>query len=213
VSGGQELSAVPLHVSGDPSSAAYWMAAALVAPQSKIEINDVLLNPTRTGFMKVLNRMGAGIGEEILNTSPEPSGRVCVSHGGLKGTKVRAEEIPFLIDEIPILAVLGAYANGITEIRGAKELRIKESDRIEAVATNLRRMGAELEVFEDGLCIEGPQRLRGACLDSFGDHRIAMAFAIAALGADGDSEIQGAQCVAISYPNFFATLETLKDGS
>jgi 3-phosphoshikimate 1-carboxyvinyltransferase len=209
LSGGQRLRAAVLQVPGDPSSAAFWLAAAQVVPGGEIQMNKILLNPSRTGFARVLQRMGAEIEEIVTATDPEPVGQWRARRGHLKGVRVEAAEIPSLIDELPLLAVLAAYAEGTTEVRGAEELRIKETDRIEAIAENLRRMGAKVETFEDGFRVEGPQPLRGAILDSFYDHRIAMAFAIAALGAKGQTTIQNAECVGISYPGFFSTLMEL----
>jgi 3-phosphoshikimate 1-carboxyvinyltransferase len=209
IEGGQKLKANTVHVPGDPSTAAFWMGAASLVPQSKVEMDNIALNPTRIGFLRALQRMGANVEIQITSELPEPVGRIQVTTGTLKGVKISAEEVPTLIDEIPLLAVLASQAVGVTEVVGAEELRVKESDRIEALATNLRAMGIEIEVRKDGFRIEGPQKLRGAQIQSFHDHRIAMAFSIAGLVAEGETTIHDADCVGISYPQFFDTLEEL----
>ena len=172
-------------------------------------MKNISLNPSRIGFIRILQKMGAQIEIEITHETPEPVGNIKLQSGGLKGVRIEPSEIPAMIDELPLLAVLATQAKGVTEVLGAEELRFKETDRIEAVATNLRLMGANIETRADGFLIEGPQKLRGAILDSFHDHRIAMAFSMAALIAEGQSLIQNADCVAISYPDFFETLESL----
>ncbi|MCM2323631.1 MAG: 3-phosphoshikimate 1-carboxyvinyltransferase [Oligoflexia bacterium] len=206
----QELSATDVVVPGDPSSAAFWLAAACLVPGGSVEVEGISLNPTRTGFLEVLRRMGARVEEQVSVREPEPVGTVRVSApSGLRGTVVRPEEVPSLIDEIPVLAVLATQAEGRTEIQGAEELRVKETDRIEAVAVNLRAMGVGLETFEGGLAVHGRQLLRAAPIRTFLDHRIAMAFSVAALVAEGVTEIDHPECVSISYPDFFETLERL----
>lgn len=207
--GGQTLKGTVIEVPGDPSSAAFWMAGAALVPGGEVEISRMSLNPTRIGFLRVLERMGAKIEVQTTISEPEPMGNVRICYSSLNGTSVLPEEVPSLIDEIPILAVLATQAQGRTEIRGAEELRVKESDRIEAVARNLRSMGVQVETFQDGLAIEGPQPLRAAVIDSCDDHRIAMAFAIAGLVAQGETEIQGTECVGISYPSFFEVFHRL----
>ncbi|NNM29600.1 MAG: 3-phosphoshikimate 1-carboxyvinyltransferase, partial [Akkermansiaceae bacterium] len=176
--GGQIPEAVELAVPGDISSAAFWIVAASAMPGSRLLIKDVGLNPTRTALLGVLVRMGAKI-RDVVRTGldGEPAGNLEVQGNALKGTELREEEIPNLIDEIPVLAVAGALAQGLTVIRHARELRVKESDRISAVVENLRILGAEVAEFEDGLEIDGGRPLKGGVLDSFEDHRIAMAFA------------------------------------
>jgi 3-phosphoshikimate 1-carboxyvinyltransferase len=156
--------------------------------------------------------MGAKVEMEVVEQYPEPVGRVRVRSAPLKGVSINANEIPFLIDEIPVLSVLAAYASGATEIHGAEELRVKESDRIERVADNLRRMGVLVDTFADGLKITGGKKIKGAKLSSFGDHRIAMSFAVGALGANGDSDIEGEEVVSISYPDFFSQLRMVAHG-
>jgi 3-phosphoshikimate 1-carboxyvinyltransferase len=196
-------------VPGDPSTAAFWVGTASIIPNSKIEMHNISLNPTRTGFLEVLKRMGAKIKTEITSHHPEPVGSIFVETGDLIGTEVTKEEIPSLIDEIPLLAVIATQAKGATLVHGAEELRVKESDRLAAVASNLRAMGCEIEVYPDGFRIEGKQNLTGTSLPSFHDHRIAMAFSVAGLVADQTTTIEDAECVSISYPEFFKTLKEL----
>lgn len=207
--GGRVLKGTSVKIPGDISSAAFWMAGACLVEGAEIEMDNVSLNPTRRGFLDVLGRMGANIEEEVTTPLPEPLGQVKISYAPLKGTVIEADEVPRLIDEIPLIAVLGARAEGVTEIRGAKELRVKESDRLEAVAKNLRAMGAKIELREDGFKIEGPQTLHGADIETFSDHRIAMAFAIASLAANSPSRINDRDCVNISYPGFFDELASI----
>jgi 3-phosphoshikimate 1-carboxyvinyltransferase len=207
--GGQKLRAADLRVPGDPSSAAVWLAAATIVRGASIALHDVGINPTRMGFVRVLGRMGAKITVSRSHDECEPVGTLLAEYAPLRATTIGADEVPALIDELPLIAVLATYAHGMTEVRGAKELRVKESDRIEAMAVNLRAMGAQVEVLEDGFRIAGPQPLRGAAVRSYGDHRIAMACAIAALGASSPITIDDAACVGISYPGFFATLRYL----
>ncbi len=207
--GGQRLRAAGLRVPGDPSSAAFWLAAASIVKGSSVQLPEVGINPTRMGFVRALNRMGAKITVARSYSDCEPVGTLHAEFAPLRAVTIGADEVPALIDELPLIAVLATYAQGVTEVRGAKELRVKESDRIEAIALNLRAMGAEVEVLDDGFRIAGPQPLHGAAIRSFGDHRIAMACAIAALGAASPTTIDDAACVAISYPGFFATLRYL----
>jgi len=192
VPGGQTLKARRVHV-----------------PGGHVVMDNIALNPTRIGFIKALQRMGASISIRETASDPEPVGTIEARYGALKGVHITADEVPSLIDELPMLAVLASQAQGVTLVEGAEELRVKETDRIEAVATNLRAMGIEIEVREDGYRIEGPQKLKGATLQSFHDHRIAMAFSIAGLVAEGTTQIQGADCVGISYPGFYPTLREL----
>ncbi|MGD0472899.1 MAG: 3-phosphoshikimate 1-carboxyvinyltransferase [Candidatus Velthaea sp.] len=207
--GGQTLQAADLRVPGDQSSAAFWLAAATIVPGSSVRVEDVGVNPTRMGFVRVLQRMGAKISVTSPQGDCEPVATLVAEYADLRATTIDADEVPALIDELPLIAILATYAVGLTEVRGARELRVKESDRIEAIAVNLRAMGAQVEVLEDGFRIAGPQPLNGAKIRTFGDHRIAMACAIAALGASSPTTIDDAACVAISYPTFFATLREL----
>ncbi len=202
-------------IPGDVSSAAYFVAAAMLLPESKLTIEGVGLNPTRAAFLSVLSSWGADISTTDLRSERnEPFGMINV-RGGINKTAGDDERtltramIPSLIDELPLLAVVGSQIDGGIKIRDAGELRLKESDRLAATAQNLRAMGADVEEFEDGLAVSGPTRLRGAAIDSFGDHRIAMAFSVAALIADGETEIAGAECVEISFPEFYGLLESV----
>lgn len=196
-------------VPGDISSAAFWLVAAAAQQGSHLLVTDVGLNETRTGILAVLVRMGAHVREIIEVEEGEPYGTVEIQGGHLKGTVIHGKEIPNVIDELPILAVAGALAQGTTVIADAGELRVKETDRLSAVATNLRAMGVTVTETEDGLEIIGGAPLKGARLSSFGDHRIAMAFAIAGLFAEGETIIDGVECVATSYPGFYETLQRL----
>ncbi|HYV83229.1 MAG TPA: 3-phosphoshikimate 1-carboxyvinyltransferase [Pyrinomonadaceae bacterium] len=200
-------------IPGDVSSAAYFVAAAMLLPESRLTIEAVGLNPTRAAFLSVLASWGADIFTDDVRTERnEPYGTINV-RGGLRGTAsdrmLSRSIIPSLIDELPLLAVVGSQIDGGIQIRDAAELRHKESDRLATTAANLRAMGAEVEEFDDGLAVSGRTQLHGASLDSHGDHRIAMAFAVAALIAEGETEIAGAECVAISFPEFFTLLESL----
>lgn len=197
-------------IPGDISSAAFWLIAAAAQPGGHLLVRNVGLNDTRTTFLGVLIRMGAQVREAVEDVDQiEPFGTVEITGAPLKGTIIQGKEIPQLIDELPILAVAGALASGVTTIRHAEELRVKETDRIAAIAHNLRAMGAQVLELNDGLEIHGRGTLRGARVASFGDHRIAMAFAVAGLFADGDTIVQDAQCVHESYPEFGRALEEI----
>jgi 3-phosphoshikimate 1-carboxyvinyltransferase len=202
-------------IPGDVSSAAYFVVAAMLLPESKLTIEGVGLNPTRAAFLSVLASWGADVSTDDLQTERnEPFGTIKV-RGGLTATTTPSDRmlsrsiIPSLIDELPLLAVVGSQIDGGIQIRDAAELRHKESDRLSTTAANLRAMGTEVEEFDDGLAVSGPTRLCGALVDSHGDHRIAMAFSVAALIAEGETEITDAECVAISFPEFFTLLESL----
>jgi 3-phosphoshikimate 1-carboxyvinyltransferase len=202
-------------IPGDISSAAYFVAAAMLLPGSEVTIDAVGLNPTRAAFLEVLKSWGADISTSDLHTERnEPVGTIDI-RGGLRSAP-RDEDrilcgamIPSLIDELPLLAVVGTQVPGGIQIRDAEELRLKESDRLLATAENLRAMRAEVEEFDDGIAVSGPTELRGATIDSFGDHRIAMAFSVAALIADRETQILDSECVAISFPEFFGLFDTL----
>ncbi len=209
IDGGQTPESCDFVVPGDISSAAFWLVAAAAIPGSKLLIKDVGLNPTRTAILAVLVRMGARILDVEHQTEGEPIGNLELHGADLQGTTLLPEEIPNLIDEIPVIAVAAALAQGTTTIRNARELRVKETDRIATVVENLRRMGAEVTEFEDGLEIQGGKPLTGAELDSFGDHRIAMAFAIAGLFASGETVIRNTDCVNTSYPGFARHLDAI----
>lgn len=200
--GGQLPEARDFTVPGDISSAAFWIVAAAAVPGSRLLIRNVGLNETRTGILKVMLRMGALVNETVVSDEGERIGNVEIRGRGLKGADIAGEEIPNIIDELPILAVAGALAEGRTTIHDAQELKVKETDRIHAVVSNLRAMGASVEEFFDGMEITGGQPLHGAELPSFADHRIAMAFAIAGLFANGQTKINDTDCVRTSYPGF-----------
>ncbi|MGI8603033.1 MAG: 3-phosphoshikimate 1-carboxyvinyltransferase [Verrucomicrobiales bacterium] len=208
--GGQIPESRDFKVPGDISSAAFWLVAAAAQPGSELHIQHAGLNKTRTGLLQVLTRMGAQITEVIETTGlAEPVGHVVVRGNTLRGTVIQGQEIPNLIDELPVLAVAGALAQGKTVIKDAHELRVKETDRIAAVANNLRAMGAAVRELYDGMEIEGgtPLKAPDQPLPSFGDHRIAMAFAIAGLFADGETVIDDVECVDTSYPGFAKELQ------
>ncbi len=207
--GGQSLEARDFAVPGDISSAAFWLVAAAAHPGSRLMVKNIGLNPARTGVLAVLKRMGAHVHEVIENADCEPRGTVEVRGAQLRATTIGGAEIPNVIDELPILAVAAALAEGRTIIRDAHELRVKETDRIAAVAKNLRAFGVTVDEREDGMEIEGGATLHGAEVGSFGDHRIAMASAILALYADGPSVIKDTDCVNTSYPGFYAKLREL----
>ena len=195
-------------IPGDISSAAFWLVAAAAQHGGHLLVRDVGLNDTRTAVLGVLVRMGAQVREAVDDVDQvEPSGTVEVTGAPLKGTVIQGKEIPQLIDELPILAVAGALASGTTIIRHAQELRVKETDRIAAIAHNLRAMGVEVIEQQDGLEIHGRGELKGARVASFGDHRIAMAFAIAGMFADGETIVQDVECVRESYPGFEKALD------
>ncbi|MEG2512388.1 MAG: 3-phosphoshikimate 1-carboxyvinyltransferase [Acetivibrio sp.] len=199
-------------VPGDISSAAYFMAAAAIVPNSEICIQKVGINPTRDGILEVMKEMGAHITlENIGFISGEPVADVIVQSSSLRGVTIGGSLIPRLIDELPILAVLAAYAEGETIIRDAQELKVKESNRIDSMVYNLSLMGAQVEATEDGMIIHGGKPLKGAFLPVKGDHRIAMSFAIAALAAEGETTLDNYDCVTISYPDFYRDLKSLQD--
>jgi len=200
-------------VPGDFSSSAYWIAAAC-RQGSDVRVDGVGLNPTRTAFLNVVERMGGHLTVDLDEDSPgngwEPVGSITVQGAALTGTEVGGEEVPNMIDELPLVAVLGVLAGGTTTIRDAAELRVKESDRIVAVVEGLRAMGVHVEETEDGLVVEGGNPIRGGCeVDSRGDHRIAMAMAVLAMFADGPTRIHDTACVETSYPGFWDSLATL----
>jgi 3-phosphoshikimate 1-carboxyvinyltransferase len=213
IEGGQQLRGGDFIVPGDISSAAFWVAAAAAIPGSDVEIHNVGLNPTRIALLDVLRQGGAAVDQYVdREAGGEPSGRVRVRYGTPRSLILGAEQVPYLIDEIPALAAWASHG-GELHITGAAELRVKESDRISALVRGFQALGADVEEFSDGFHLRGSRRLRGGRADAAGDHRLAMAFAIAALGADSPSIISGADSVAISYPEFFSTLESLCDPS
>ncbi len=200
-----------IQVPGDISSAAYFIAAALLIPGSEVLIRNVGVNPTRDGILRVCQAMGADITRlNERSDSGEPTADLLVRHSSLRGTVIEGDLIPTLIDELPVIAVMAALAKGTTVIRDAAELKVKESDRIQVMTENLTRMGARVEATEDGMIIHGGSSLQGAIIDSHQDHRVAMSFAVAALAAEGETEIRDAECVSISYPGFYQDLASLQ---
>ncbi len=210
ITGGQKLHAIEAAIPGDISSAAFFLCAAALFPGSQLLLTGLGLNPTRSYLLDLLISMGVRISlTQLEEKYGELVGNVQVGGAELHGARIRSPQTEMLIDEVPVLVAIAPYTVDGIDIRDARELRVKESDRITALATNLRAMGATVGEYEDGLHVPGGQRLHGAELDSFGDHRIAMAFAVAALRAQGKTTIQNASAAVISYPRFFATLQQL----
>jgi 3-phosphoshikimate 1-carboxyvinyltransferase len=210
ITGGQKLHAIEAEIPGDLSTAAFFLCAAALFPGSRLLISHLLMNPTRARLLDMLILMGVGISvAELEDQHGELVGTVEVDGRDLRGARIAGADTAALIDEIPVLAVVAPYTMNGIEVRDARELRVKESDRIASIVTNLRAMGAEVEEHDDGLKVSGGQRLRGAEIDSFGDHRIAMAFAVAALRAEGETIIHRADAAVISCPGFFGALEGL----
>ncbi len=210
VSPADELYGHEINVPGDISSAAFFLVAALIVPNSEIRIRNVGLNKTRTGIIDALKSMGASIEIEETGTGTEPSGNLNVRSSLLHGTDIGGDLIPRLIDEVPILAVAAAFAEGRTVIRDAEELKVKESNRIDAMESELKKAGVSVLATSDGLIIEGGNPVKGGSFESYGDHRIAMAMAVLALAAEGTSRIENHQCIGISYPDFFDTLKAIR---
>lgn len=208
--GGRELKAKSLEIPGDISSASFFLAGAALLKDSKIKIKKVSINPTRAGILKLLSRMGAEIKISNKKNLFEPVADIEICHSKTKGIVIEEEIIPSIIDELPIIFVLASLSQGKTVIKGAEELRVKETDRITSMEENLRSMGANIIAKGDGIIIEGVEKLRGAGLKSFGDHRTCMAMAIAALGAEGESTIDDIECINKSFPGFFDMLEKLQ---
>jgi 3-phosphoshikimate 1-carboxyvinyltransferase len=206
------IPAFEIEVPGDPSSAAFWLVLAAAHPDAEVAVTGVDINPTRAAFLAVLRRMGAEIevGDEAAAAS-EPTATLTARSSQLRATEIEPEEVSALVDEIPILAVAAACAEGSSAFRGLGELRLKETDRLEAVATQLRLMGKTIAVEGDDLLITGRRGLRGARVFSHGDHRMAMSLAVAASLASGESEIEGAEAASVSYPGFFEVLDRLAD--
>jgi len=212
IRGRQELHAIKANVPGDISSASFFMCAAALFPESNLVLENVGLNPTRSSLLDVLTALGARVRMLDLNEANyEVTGSVKVEAGLLKGTTVSGGQSAALIDELPVLAAIAPYTQEGVEIRDAGELRVKESDRIATVAQGLRAMGAKVEELSDGLRVPGKQKLHGAEIDSHGDHRIAMAFSIAALRAEGETRILGADAARISFPEFFNMLSAITE--
>ncbi|WP_434309074.1 3-phosphoshikimate 1-carboxyvinyltransferase [Hominifimenecus sp. rT4P-3] len=209
VQGVKELYGQKIDVPGDISSAAYFLAAALIVPGSEVVLRNVGINHTRDGILTVCKQMGANLTYENLKISGEPCADIVVRHSELQGVTIEGEIIPRLIDELPMIAVLACFAKGTTIIRDAAELKVKESNRIRVIVDNLSAMGADIEETDDGMIIHGGRPLHGAVIDSHNDHRIAMSFSIAALNCEGEITITRKDCVSISYPRFYIDLKKL----
>jgi len=211
IKGRQTLTAQDVDVPGDLSSSAFFLVAGTIVPDSEIIIKGVGINPTRTGLIDILRRMGAEIHlENIRDICNEPVADIHVSSNQLKGVEIRGEEFLRAIDEFPIICVAASLSEGETVIREAGELRVKETDRISAMVEELRKMGVEVEEFPDGVRIKGRERLKGAICNSHGDHRVAMAMTVAGLVADGETVIEDTDCISTSFPGFMETLEGLR---
>jgi len=210
IKGGIELRSTDIFIPGDISSAAYFIAAASILRDSQIIIKQVGVNPTRTGVIEILKKMGTKI--DILNyqiKSNEPRADLKIEYSELKGIEIKEEMVPLLIDELPLIAVVASQAKGKTVVSGAKELRVKETDRIKAIVSELKKMGVDIKEKEDGFIVEGPSKLKGAVCESYNDHRIAMSLAVAALLAEGKTGIRNSECIEISFPGFEKTLQNL----
>ena len=212
--GGQPLKAVPIEVPGDISSAAFFLVAGAITPGSDVVIEGVGVNPTRTGILDILSAMGADITmENGREVGGEPIADLRVRTSALRATTVEGNLVPRAIDELPVLAVAATQAEGRTLVREAQELRVKETDRIKAIVTELKAMGARIEEQPDGFIVDGPTPLRGASVKTYGDHRMAMSLAVAGLVAEGQTTIEGTECAVVSFPGFFDKLNSLSDGA
>jgi len=208
--GGQELTSTHIDVPGDISSAAFFLVAGAIANNSEITLEDVGINPTRTGIIDVLKRMGANIQvNENKSFGEEPVGTITIKTSQLQAIEISGDLIPRLIDEIPVIALLATQANGVTVIKDAAELKVKETDRITAVVNELKKLGADIKATDDGMIIKGPTQLSGGIVSSYGDHRIGMMGAIASVIANDSIVIQDSSCISISYPNFFDHLKNV----
>ena len=211
-----ELELESIHVPGDPSSAAFHATAAVLVPGSRIVIEDMLANWTRVGFFRILERMGGIVLGELEPpggelTAEEPTTELDVTHSPLVGTVVEPHEVPLAIDELPLVALLGCFAEGETIVRGADELRHKETDRIATVVDGLRGLGADIEATEDGFAVRGTGGLDGGVIQAHGDHRLAMLGAVAGLASRNGVEVDGMEAAAVSYPGFIGDLQALTD--
>ena len=209
VSPSEELFGHEITVPGDISSAAFFMVAALIVPNSEITIKNVGLNDTRTGIIDVLKSMGAAIHIEKSGDGIEPAGDITVKYSPLHGTEIGGDLIPRLIDELPVIAVAASFAEGTTVIKDAEELKIKESNRIDAMETELKKAGVKVSSTVDGMIIDGGSPVYGTGFETYNDHRIAMSMAVFALVAEGRSTLENHQCISISYPDFFQTLKSI----
>ncbi len=214
VAGGQELvSDLHIVVPGDISSAAFFLVAAAIVPNSRVTLQRVGLNPTRTGILEVLKQMGAELSySTIIEDGPEPYADITVTTSNLKGVEIGGEIIPRLIDEVPIIALMATQAEGTTIIKDAEELKVKETNRIDTVVNELKKVGADIEATEDGMIIKGKTKLHGGALDSYGDHRIGMMGAVASLIAVGETVLHNDKAINVSYPSFFEHMESLRRG-
>lgn len=211
IQGKQALKGTTIQVPGDISSAAFYLVAGAIVPDSELTIKNVGINPTRTGILDVLKEMGADILlEETASDNMEPAADITIKTSGLKGIEIGGDIIPRLIDEIPVIALAATQAEGTTTIKDAAELKVKETNRIDTVVQELSKMGARIEPTEDGMIIHGKSKLQPAVVDSHGDHRIGMMLAIASCLAQGETVIENSEAIAISYPNFFQHLKELK---
>ncbi|KON87240.1 3-phosphoshikimate 1-carboxyvinyltransferase [Sporosarcina globispora] len=210
IKGGQTLTGAEIHVPGDISSAAFFLAAGAIVPNSEIKLKNVGLNPTRTGIIEVMHQMGAHISiEPYENGSAEPAGDITIRTSDLKGTVIEGELIPRLIDEIPIIALLATQAEGETVIKDAEELKVKETNRIDTVVDELSKLGADIIATEDGMVIRGKSHLSGGTVSSHGDHRIGMMLAVAAAISQGDVQLHQKEAISVSYPSFFEHFDSL----
>ena len=208
--GGQTLHGTHVNVPGDISSAAFFLVAGAITPNSKITLQNVGVNETRDGILRVLKQMGANVDVQIEDaTAAEPTATITVETSSLQGITIEGDIIPTLIDEIPIIALLATQSNGKTIIKDAEELKVKETNRIDAVVNELKKLGANITATEDGMIIEGPTKLHGASLTTYGDHRIGMMGAVAAFITEGHVTLDDADCIAVSYPTFFDDVEKL----
>ncbi len=208
--GGQTLHGTHVSVPGDISSAAFFLVAGAITPYSKITLKNVGVNKTRDGILRVLKQMGATVDIQIEDElASEPTATITIETSFLQGVTIEGDIIPTLIDEIPIIALLATQSNGTTVIKDAEELKVKETNRIDAVVNELKKLGANITATEDGMIIEGPTKLHGASLTTYGDHRIGMMGAVAALITEGDVTLDDAECIAVSYPTFFEHVEKL----
>jgi 3-phosphoshikimate 1-carboxyvinyltransferase len=211
VSGGQELKGTTIHVPGDISSAAFFLVAGAIVPNSTITLKNVGLNPTRTGIIDVMKEMGADLKIDVKSADDlmEPVGDLTIQTSNLRGITIGGELIPRLIDEIPVIALLATQAEGVTIIKDAHELKVKETNRIDTVVNELSKLGANITATDDGMIIQGRNQLKGGTVSSHGDHRIGMMLAIAALICDNEVQLQQKEAIAVSYPTFFNDLEQL----
>lgn len=207
--GGQKLTASHVNVPGDISSAAFMIGAALITENSRVKLTNVGFNPTRTGILDVIQQMGADVDAEEIETEGERSADLTIRSSRLNGIEIGGDLIPRLIDEIPLIALIATQAHGTTVIKDAEELRVKETDRIAAVVDELSKMGADIEATDDGMVIHGPTALSGADMNSYGDHRLGMMAAVAALVSDGPVTIDDPDCISVSYPGFMEHLNSL----